>query len=265
MVSGAGGAGRAVGQAAEAGLLNPALIPLAPAFEGVAYYQDGYWAREEHQNLKGVTLLDNHEGVIVPGSLSYLQSRRTFVEPTTQASSSVEEELWQGSIGKFYNRHWSLGLSALRLSSKFEGREHVQWNGVAGVYVVPHPLWSLGFVYYNPFHPSSEVSESIRLVPQVSLGAALVFPHVARLSFDLSRWEKMNPDKKWIYQLGLETFVAEFLSLRFGGDWDDNNKRTLATAGLSFNGPRLRLDYAVQKQVRNDRGAVHNLALRLSF
>jgi hypothetical protein len=86
-----------------------------------------------------------------------------------------------------------------------------------------------------------------------------------RVTLDLTRWEKHNPDKKGIIQAGSEIQIGSFALFRFGYEIDDIRKRNSGTLGLGFNGPRLKANYSLVKAMKESDGALHSVDLRLPF
>ena len=52
---------------------------------------------------------------------------------------------------------------------------------------------------------------------------------------------------------------------RLGFRRDELADSRIYTAGIGFNGPRLRFDYTVEKNAENTSGALHSVDLRVPF
>jgi hypothetical protein len=59
--------------------------------------------------------------------------------------------------------------------------------------------------------------------------------------------------------------MRSFFLLRLGFRHDEAGEGRLATAGLSLDGPKLKLDYALVKSVTDSSGALHSVDLRIPF
>ena len=53
--------------------------------------------------------------------------------------------------------------------------------------------------------------------------------------------------KEWIFRGGMESFFHDFLSIRFGGVWFQKMQKGLVSGGLTFQSPKLILEYSIQK------------------
>lgn len=117
----------------------------------------------------------------------------------------------------------------------------------------------------NPLQISEDVPLAMRPIIQQSFGANYVAADLIRLTADITRWEKYNPDHKGIIELGAEVRATEYGSIRFGYSIDDIEKRNSVSTGIGFRGPRLRANYAFTKPIKDSDGAMHSVDLRLPF
>lgn len=258
---GSGGAGRAAAEASEVTLLNPGILPHAPKFTGAGFYGDGALSAQESQTEYGGSLVDNNPEAIVPGGLAYVQRHRRF-----HNDSDVDEKYVQFSVGNFVYRHLALGFTALRLEQDIKGgKSFVQWDGVVGLHYNPIPSLGLALVYYHFVKPSSDTPRPLRLDPQLSFGAYYIVMESFRLRWDLSQVQEFNEERKLRWQMGAETHLGPFFTLRFGADTDNLSDQDWLTAGFSFNGPRFHIDYAYAKNQKQTHNAMHSVDLRVPF
>lgn len=256
-----GQAGRAGIDSAESAFVNPALLPLMKASGANFYYRDGYIEDGQHRNSLGVGGFDNSEGVFFPGSLHYLRLRDTGLG----AGSPVESEVWHGAMGYQVSDRLYAGANAYRLTSKVEDKSYEQWNGSLGLLVRVNPFLGVGYVLENIAKPGSDVPMGLREDMEQGLGFFGAIAEIAHLRFDISRREKHNPDHKMAYMVGVETQSHKFFLLRMGFKRDELQDQKLWTAGLSFNGPRLKIDYSFEKSEDRASGALHSVDMRLPF
>ncbi|MBX3020379.1 MAG: hypothetical protein KF799_01780 [Bdellovibrionales bacterium] len=259
MSSALGGTGVAGMDGAEASFLNPALIPL---FQGSAidgYYRDGYEAPGRHRQAWALGAIDNTRDVWFPGAIHYVRTR------DTGRGLPAEGDLWHVSIAERFEQ-FTLGLSVYRLVYDVQNdREYTQWNGsVGGVYMI-HDGLGVAYVLSNVAQPGSNVPKPLREDMRQTAGVFAKWGEIARVRFDLERQERFNPDHDMAYMFGLESKTSEMLILRLGYRYDDWANERIWTAGIGFDGPRLKLDYAIEKNQEGTPGALHSVDLRLVF
>lgn len=256
-----GGTGRAAVEPADGLFLNPAVVALAGPFELDAYFRDGYLEAQQHENVFGLSVMDNSDDVVVPGAITYLRGHRTF-----PGLPSVDEQLWQFSVAKFYSQRLAFGIMGNYLSQRPQvGKKVTQWNAGVGLAYHFHSSFSLAGSFMNFLDQGDDVPAHLRQPPILGLGIRYMFDKVFEARADVYREEKFNPDKKASYGLGLKVFALEFLNFHFGGRWEGLADRTLATAGLCFNGPKIKIDYSFEKNVDRTRGAMHSVDIRVPF
>lgn len=256
-----GGAGRAGLETAESALLNPALVPLATNMEVNAFYGDGTWAPRQHRQYWGLGLADNSDDVLISGALHYVRMRETGT-----FTSPVSSELWHFALGQILWEGLSWGLSGYQLVRDPDGvARSTQHNASGGLLFMATPDLGFAYVLDNFLEPSQKVPAPLRQNRRQSLGAMYTFEGIARLRFDISRDEDHNPDHKLISQVGLESRSSRFMIVRLGAKWDNGVDQNFGTFGWGFNGPRLKLDYTLEKNFRGTGEAVHSVDMRLPF
>lgn len=257
-----GGSGRAGLESSESALLNPALVPLASDGELNVFYGDGSADRAEHHQFIGIGTVDNGEGVMIPGSLHYIRTRDTGVY-----SSAVSGELWHFALGrKFFVDGLTLGLSGYRWSADPDGEgAKVQWNGSFGALYSINSVLGFAYVWDSFLGAPKSIPEGLRISPRHSLGAMYTLGQVARLRFDISKDQARNPDDKLIYQLGLESRSSSYSIIRVGAKSDKLREQDFLTFGLGFNGPRLKIDYSFEKNLKRTGDALHSVDMRVPF
>lgn len=254
-----GGAGAAAVNASEGVFLNPAVLAHAPKFESSLSYKDGYLGSKTHSTQYGINLVDNSENIFMPGALSYFQGARTF-----PSGVRTEDQLWQIAVGKFIARNLAFGLNAYWLKNEIPGRENEShWNGTLGLHYTLSPSFAVAAVYYNPIGGPRDIPVELRMNPEVRLGLQYAPQDFVRLRLDISRPERDNPDKEGVIYTGVEADLRRFAMFRVGAQFDDYNKRNLVTFGAGFNGPRLKINYSLQKPLKGTGGAVHGVDFRV--
>ena len=56
--------------------------------------------------------------------------------------------------------------------------------------------------------------------------------------------------ERWLLRGGAETIFQKFLAIRGGASWSVKKKRGLVSGGIAFYGPRLQMDYSLEKDRR---------------
>ena len=261
IASAMGGAGRASTDTTDGAFINPASLVHGPQAEFSALYQDGSPVKDQHRTTYGVIVMDNTPGLLFSGSFVYLKDRKTGLGQTP-----LDADYWSLSLAQLSIPQWSFGLSGIYLQQKeYEGENFTQQNGVVGVLYTPIPDLGIGLTYHHFLEPDEEVPLHLRLIPTLGLGFHYLMGEILRLRADFTRPEKYNDDKKMAYALGLESLFSEFFSFRMGFRWDNWADSNVLTSGITFNGPRLKLDYSIEKAVKGTGDALHSVDLRLPF
>ncbi len=256
-----GGAGRAGLQGMESAFANPALVPLVKSSEMSAYYRDGYIGPRQHRNTMGVGVIDAEKEVYFPGAAHYLRIRDGGRSPT-----AAEGELWHLAVGKNISDRLAAGISGYRLQYDVEGdKEYTQWNYSLGALVLIQENLGLAYVLDNLAKPGSGVPRGLREDMKQGVGVYGSVADLLKIRADISRHERFNPDHKMVYAIGFESMTSQWVLIRAGFNRDELADTRIWSAGFAFNGPRLKVDYSIQKNVKGTGGAVHSVDLRVPF
>jgi hypothetical protein len=134
------------------------------------------------------------------------------------------------------------------------------------VHYNPHPDYGYGLVFYNLGARDETVPRYIQNLDKVSAGVHAIFLKYFRVRADLSQVVQENPDHRQQYQVGLESRLAPYAVVRLGLDKDDLTGRKFFTAGATFDGPRIKIDYYYKSNTGADTaGAMHGVDIRLPF
>ena len=262
IASGLGGASLGAVENTEAHLFNPASVVHGSAVEFAGLYRNGGLADGENHRTWGLTLSDNTREAYFPGALTVLLNKRAV-----PGLPLVDEQYAQLSLAEFVVPHLSIGIGGIYLRQRIAdlGQNYEQWNGVLGVLYNPTAALGVGANLAYFVHPSSTVPQALRLPQTFGLGMHYLFVDFLRFRADVVKAYDNGAGQKWVWKAGFETMTAPFLILRFGGRRDENLRQTVATAGFSFNGPRLKFDYSFEKDVAGNNGALHSVDLRVAF
>lgn len=255
------GGGRAGLPGMESVFLNPALVPLVRASELSAYYNDGYVGRGAHRNAYGVGVVDAEKDVYFPGALHYIRTR-----DTGRAAGAVDGELWHLGFGKNVSEILAVGISAYRIEYEVkDDRSYTQWNGSIGALFLLRENLGLAYVLDNVAKPGSETPAGLREDMKQGIGLFGSVAAMVRLRGDVWRVEKHNPKQKLGYAFSVESMTSQWLLFRVGYRREELADARFYTAGFGFNGPRLRVDYAFEKNAKGTGGAVHSVDLSVPF
>ncbi len=256
-----GGAGRGGLSGAESVFLNPALVPLIQMTEVIGYYKDGQAGRHQHRNAWGVGAVDSGKDVYFPAAIHYIRSH-----DTGRAIAPADGEAFHLALGKNISNRLAIGASAFRLKhSVFGDRSYTQWNGSVGMLVLVTETMGVAYVLNNIAKPGSEVPMGLREDMNQGVGFYSAIAEIARVRADITRNERFNPDKKMTYMIGIESMVNEYMLFRMGFRREELTDQRIYTAGLGFNGPRMKIDYGIEKNTKGAEGAVHSVDMRVPF
>jgi hypothetical protein len=254
-----GGSGRAGLDANEGAALNPALVPLQKS-EATGYFRDGQLDSGQHLNSWGASLSETQD-VLLPGELTYLKIRNTGSAP-----AAVDGDLWSGSIGYLFFKRLAVGVTLYHLGLKEVGQPLTeQWNGALGGLFLITPTFGVAYVLDNPVHAASSIPVGMRQLMRQSVGLFYSSEYNARFRLDFVRQEAFNPNKRIDVRGGIETEVSDYMVFRIGGRADETQEQRFITAGLGFEGPKLKIDYSFEKNVERTSGAVHSVDMRITF
>lgn len=258
-----GGTGRAATEAEEGQFLNPAILPHARDFSSAVFYADGEKGKGFGETMVGIGFVDNTEGVLIPGGLTYLKTRRTIKD-----KPPVNEQYGLVAIGGFLARHFTGGLSIhyRDIVEEGGGLDVSVWNGTLGLLFAPQPDWGIGLAWDHFLtEDSDKLPQHLRDISELGLGAVYLYNEIFRFRFDLARAFGKDVQGKQRFGFGIETFVSNFLAVRVGAERDEMADKTFVSAGWAFAGPRLKLDYSFRNDVRNGNGAMHSVDFRVPF
>lgn len=255
-----GGTGRAAMDSVEGAFLNPALIALIKDHQLSGYYRDGEMDPGQHRQGWGVGAADNSAGVLFPGTLNYVR-----LHDTGRASNAANSELIHAAIAKTY-KDFAFGVSGYRLDTEVDNdKDYVQWNFSLGVVWIGGQSYGLGYVLQNIALPGSDVPAGLREDLQQGIGGFAALGDIVHVRADITRHEQNNPQQKMIYMLGFENMVSSFGVFRIGYRMDDEHGQRYLTAGAALQGPRMKLDYSLEKNLKGTGDALHSVDMRIPF
>lgn len=255
-----GGGNRAGAEASEVVLQNPAAAALAQGVEIEGTYHDGAWRNHQSESGFALTILENSPENISPGGFTYIERRRNL------PGIAWKDQYIMGVLAKPILPNLMFGASVYYLKQKVDdAAEHEQWNGSLGTLLTLSPTFGLAFVYSNPVRAQETIPVPLRTQPQLAFALSWTLPEILRFTFDISRLERDNPDKKGVLQWGLETKLSEFGAFRLGYELDDIQKENYWSMGFGVLSPRAKFNYAFTKATRGGDDAMHSVDFRVPF
>lgn len=244
----------------EAIFLNPAALAQTEGLNSALLYQDGVVQSDERKTLAGLLITDNSEGVLIPGALAYLRGSRRF------SGLAAEEQMWKVSFAKKFYERWGLGFGLSYLTSEIENdKTYKQLGASLGAQVQITSTFSVGLAFENLGNDEDEIPLAFRLLPKSRLGVSYQPTDLFSLFVEAARPERENEDKKGSLHLGLASYPNAFTVVRTGMNWDDYAKQNYFTFGLGFDGPRLKMNYAIQKALKGTNEALHGVDFLVAF
>lgn len=244
-----GGSGRGTTEPVDGVLLNPAMIGLLTSKYLSANYTNHQW---------GVTISDNGKEALFPAALSFI---RSDVEGFKTQQISV-------GLSYVFKKMFAIGttLSLLEYDSQAinAGEKYRQTAADVGVMFSPSPEYGIGFVANKVASSKSDLAENLQIQQTLGLGAQYTYQNFIRFRFDIESAPKNKTDRV-VYMGGIETYMNDWIILRFG--YQNNNvvAKNYSTVGLGFAGPQFGLHYAYISNVADNQDIQHSIDLGIPF
>lgn len=214
--------------------LNPALL----GFQEKSEFLISYGLNGKDQ--KGLLAIQDKQGGL-PLGLSYERIWKNEGEP---------ENTWGVFVGQRFSSYLSFGFSV------HKDQLDPPWNANIGVLFKSGIKTALGLVLNNltisrPYNKREKF---------FTFGVYQGFGDFFSVRADALHLKKQG----WIFKGGFENLFYDFLALRLGGLWNAKEKEGMISGGLGFHGPRLQIEYGMQKK-NNRRIQTHAFSAKLIF
>lgn len=237
-----GGAGRAAVVSTESGEMNPATLYHLRGWHMGFIYGAESEGTAAGSNKYHFILSDASEDVAFPASVSYSQVSRFET-----GQNDIDERELRVAAGFKILDNLSMGVAAKRYSQEVVGRTGVKadYNGTVGF--LYNPMRYLGFgLVFDDFIETREIAFN----PLIGAGVHYQFRRVVRARLDVSQPQKDNPNRRYILAYGIESlFTGQRFKLRVGQRHDMWLEKRYVSTGLGWDGPRLALNYAYEKDI----------------
>ena len=254
-----GGAGRAAVDAGENSWLNPATLTQARGYFFGAHGSIANHAISGNQKQYGLVAADNEADQLGAGSLSYVHTNNS------QRQGNLYTQDIQAAAAAQVLSNFSVGLAVHRLAQAVSvGTNQTQYNATLGVLWTPITDLGFGLVGYDLIPSGHSVPDNLRLIPTIAFGSDWIIKKFLQVRLDLSHPMALA-DGRTDVMAGLGTYFNQNFAFRFGTDWKETKNETWLTAGMGFTGPKLSVDYAFQKDIRQAEGYRHSIDLWMPF
>ncbi len=248
-----GMSGRAAVDIGDSTFLNPASVVHIRNMAFSFHYlnaSDGLLADDQSIAL---TFTDNSGNSIVPASFGYVQKS---VDYSRLSGQIVKERDFHLSMAQFVVRQFSFGLAIHRAEFTVEDTKYGQNNADIGVLYTPFDNFGVGFVVYEMLTGDGDLPSSTQRKARQALGLNHIYKSFLRTRLDMVFGDISATS------LGIESFLNKFLIARAGYFSGDYN---ILSAGLGFEGPKFRLNYAYQMGQGTSDLKAHSIDFVLPF
>lgn len=260
--AGMGSTGRAAVEAVESLYLNPASIALMKDFHFGTSYQTGFLSKDYSRSTYSFAVTDGTPGVLFPASFGYRMHSLNL------AGRPAKEQEFRMATGYRLNRRLSLGLGGSYIISDLSGgRLFNQGNLHGGALFALLPNWGVSLTVDGLLDASDSNRPAVLDRPaQWAVGTQYLFRNLVR-----ARWETLVPirtkgrEQALAHHMGLGIVMQSNFSLSLGFSVDDFLGQNWSSAGLTWEGPRLKVAYSFQQESRQELGTRHLVDLWLDI
>lgn len=248
--SATGGAGVAVVDVDDSIFMNPAVIPLFPRKEMSFSYSS--------ERFSG-NIVDNGTDALFPAAIGYEKYSNDAFKSNVYhlvLAYAYESVVGNVSFGADFN------LNDMKLTGN--DTSYKQTRATAGFLWQPTKAFSFGITHKNIALNDTDLPDSIDHVTTTTAGFAYVYQSFAQLRFDMETVEK-QPSDRYIYKIGLETYINDWIITRFGYRNDNILSMNFTTLGVGFAGPQFQLHYAYQTEAKSTVDPLHIIDLSVPF
>lgn len=246
------GAGIASRHPIDAAILNPAALA---SFEEY-YFGAGFFRGKTasgSMDQASITLADATSGGFLPGAFTYRY--RKYAD-----GADLKEHVFRLSLAIPLWRNFTAGVAGYKIKSDLAtGADYSQENVDLSFMWVLTPTFTWGAITKGVFgSKSSAAFIDSKVMPSSGTGFEYM-NELYKLRADINYYHVNNPGHKMSYHFGTEAQMLAEFKLRAGLSVDDYHGENRYSAGLGWDGPRLRAAYTLQKEFRKELGASHSI------
>lgn len=247
VASAVGGAGVGVVDMNDGALLNAATIPFFPRKEMSLSYSSSRFS---------AVIVDNGREALFPAGLAFEQNSNDSYKQTVYHLIVAYPLAERFSVGADFHMNELRFLNNLTTIYR-------QTLANAGVFWRASKTVSVGLTHRDIALNDTDLPDSIDHVTSTTLGLSYVYETFAQLRFDVESVEKQS--NRYIYKIGLETYINDWIITRFGYKNDNVASVNFATIGVGFAGPQFEFHYAYQSEANNTVDPLHIIDLSVPF
>lgn len=255
-----GGAGVAHASALDSAFLNPAGLAFFSDVQMGGSYRFGKTSLGDVRQINAVMAEATRENLFA-GSLAYRQR-----DYETSPMSEINEKQFVANIAFLLTPQWSVGLRGYKVQTDLQSHQKIdQYNGDLGIHYVMNDYFGFALTQTGILSTKEGLVAPLGVLPETRVGTMVQVNQLVGLLADVGYAYNQNPDKRTSQSFGVVLTKMEFLKFHFGARFDDRSRERAYTAGLQFYGPRLKLGYAYQKEVRQEWGETHTIDISLNL
>lgn len=255
-----GGAGIGAIHPLESPVVNAAAIAqLKEYYSGAQYFRKNYLMGD---NLDQYSFMasDSGPGTLFPGGFVY--RHRAF----DLGNQRIRENFFLMAAAFRATKKLSFGLSGYHQRTNMDTQgDYSQTNADLSVFMVLTENLTLGLVQKSLFGSKTAAVAETQFKPATGAGVQYNVMGILNLRGDIVYNYEDNPNDRFTHSGGVEFLMANDFILRTGYRGDDYKGEGYYTLGLGWNGPRLKIAYAYQDEVRHNLATAHTVDIWLNF
>ena len=124
--------------------------------------------------------------------------------------------------------------------------------------------FAFGAVVYKLASSKTDLSSDLQKQNSIGLGMSYTYQNFVRFRFDIESAPECKEDRL-VYMSGMETFLNDWMVLRFG--YQNNNvlSKNFTSVGLGFSGPQFGFHYAYLSNPADRQDDRHSVDLGIPF
>ncbi len=255
-----GGAGRAAVDPLDVGRLNPAGLVHLRNYSFGGQYREQNFSSDADGLLWSINVSDGSDGAAFPGAFTF-EKRFVYTQRGRQ-----EQDHYFVSLGQYLIENLSMGLTLHHLRTRAQQDDTTSMVNVdVGLLWTPAPWLGLGLVGYNLAGAKDGVPALANLYPSLGLGTHVILDELFRMRLDYMQQLEENTHSRGHLMAGFESMVYQWVVLRAGWYEDGLAQSRGWTAGLGFDGPRLKANVSLEAPLSGSRETRYGVDMLVQF
>jgi hypothetical protein len=220
----------------EVAFLNPAALVHQKGYQLSTAYRD-FNVREDGSIYDFMAhISENQPDTMFPLALTYHKNRNFY------HSANDRSEDFHFTTANMLFDNFSIGFDVRKHKYDGPAEDKDEWDGTVGIMYILTKDLGMGLVHRNLLD-----SDSPYLYRTLEFGVNYIFEDFLRFVFDVVYGTEKNPDKQAIYMFGVEHKMLEGFPLRLGFRGDDVLNEEYWTLGIGWVGPKIGLDFSLER------------------